>query len=77
MNSVYESSDIKSCAYLLSVGYLITSTKRLGSRKFVFYFENTPELKESLALYWADKSVINPRLLFDNYDHLKDLIFQS
>ncbi len=35
------------------------------------------DLRKALQDYWTNQASVNPRLLFDNFDYLKDLLHRD
>lgn len=74
---LFESTDIKSCSYLLSRGVSIVKIITENPQKIIFCFPDTDEVKQFLKEYWTNKGSANPRLLFENFDYLKGLVHRN
>ena len=74
---LFKTTDIKSSAYLLTKGISIVKIIKTDPRKIIFCFQDSTNLKELLQQYWTNRASVNPRLLFDNFDYLKDLIHRD
>ena len=70
-------TDIKVSSYLLSKGIILVSVLKNNPRKVIFCFPNSALVKKLLKDYWSDQTKVSPKSLFDNLDHLKNLIHQS
>jgi len=77
MNNTFGNPDIKTASFLLASNIPLVKVIKDNPKKVVFYFSDTKEVKQLLEQYWQDQAVVNPRLLFEKLDYLKDLIFQS
>lgn len=77
ITELFQTSDIKSSAYLLSEGIPLNKFIADNPRKIVFCFLNTEKVKTLLENFWANQASTNPRLLFEKLDYLKDLIHRD
>lgn len=73
----YQTTDIKTSAFILSEGISISKILTANPQKIIFCFTDTKRLKELLKKYWANKALTNPRLLFENFDYLKGLVHRN
>lgn len=69
-------SDLKTSAFLLASGVEIFETTK-EQNKLSFCFVNTDKVKQFLKEYWGNSATVNPRLLFEKLDYLKDLIHRD
>lgn len=76
-NRLYQTTDTKCAAYLLTESVPLSSLNKANPRRIVFCFPDNPAVQSLLRRYWANLARVNPRLLFDNYEYLKDLIHQK
>lgn len=74
---LFKTTDIKSSAYLLTIGVSLIKIIKSDPRKIIFCFTDSTELREALQQYWTNKASVSPRLLFDNFDYLKDLLHRD
>lgn len=74
---LFQTSDIKSSAYLLCKGLAITKIIKGDTQKVVFCFSGPEKVKELLQEYWTNKASVNPHSLFENFDYLKGLIHKD
>ena len=75
-SNILTTSDLKTSAYLLCVGIQMFDVTREQNRA-VFSFVNNDQVREYLKDYWSNNATVNPRLLFEKLDYLKDLIHRD
>ncbi len=71
---IYRTSDTRTSAFLLCNKIPLLSLDSDDPRKIFFCFQNSDEITKLLSTYWSDRAMVNPRLLFEKLDYLKDLI---
>jgi hypothetical protein len=74
---LFKTTDIKSAAFILTTGISMVKIIKTDPRKIIFCFTDTNDLREALQQYWTNRASVNPRLLFDNFDYLKDLLHRD
>lgn len=72
--NIFKTSDIKISAFLLCKDIPLLELDKENIRKIFFCFQNSNEVAKLLNVYWSDQATVNPRLLFEKLDYLKDLI---
>jgi len=71
---IYRTSDTKTSAFLLCNNIPLLSLDNDDPRKVFFSFQNSDEVAKLLSAFWSDQAIVNPRLLFEKLDYLKNLI---
>ncbi len=72
----YKTTDLGVCAYLV-VKFSILNLERLGTNKFAFIFERTPELDKEVNAYFTNTAQISPLEYFNNLRSLKTRIYSE
>lgn len=72
-----KTADIKISSFLLSKGASLLKLIKDNPQKIIFCFPETNETKSQLKDYWNDQAIVNPRILFEKLDYLKDLIHRD
>lgn len=73
----FQTSDIKTSAYLLSKNIPLDGIDKKDPRKVIFSFSNTNQVTNLLKEYWSGIASVNPVKLFESYEHLKDAIYRD
>lgn len=74
---IIKTADTRTASYLICVNIPLIKIIRNNPQRIVFCFPQNEEVKRLLQLYWTNKAQCNPRLLFEKYDYVLDLVHQD
>lgn len=69
--------DLSTSSCLLALGHKLLSIERSNPRKARFIFLRSGSLRKIVEDYYADKLLLNPRLLFDSQKMLKNILYSD
>lgn len=75
--NTFKTTDIRTSAFLLSKNVQLTDVIKDNPRKILFCFPDTILVKTLLKNYWKDQASVNPRVLFESLEQLKDIIHRD
>lgn len=75
--SYYETSDLLLAATLQAHGLSIAATEWATSNRCNFFFEDSKELQEIIALFWQQKLRLEPNRLFSSLKTVKARLYSS
>jgi hypothetical protein len=75
----YATPSIKIASFLLSNKISLKGVERpeTNNGKVIFIFEPSGKIKSLIQDYFLDRATCSPKLLFENYDNLKSVIFRE
>jgi len=69
--ALYSTSDLGVSAVLLSSNFKLIRFDNSDQRRVVFYFQDEPSLRETVADYWDDRLKVRALTFFNNMKALK------
>jgi hypothetical protein len=75
MTSEWRTTDLGLCASLTASGFVVSEIDKSNPRRAVFVFEDTPELQEKVALFWANELKLPANVLLEHIRLLKSRIY--
>jgi hypothetical protein len=69
--------DSLSLATFISLQYPIKQIDRTNPRHVIFYFDSSDGVNQLIESYWQDKSVVEPKLYFQQLKQIKSRIYGS
>lgn len=74
MNNTYETKDIWIASTLATLGFP-AQVEKIDDNKYIFVFEDSQELKETINKYIRNTLLVDPSVLQTAYKMLKKQIF--
>lgn len=68
--------DIYFTTVLHTLGFELLRIDNIGN-KAIFYFKDSPKLRETYRGYLNDKLKVNPRKLFESWKNIKSLLYST
>ena len=74
---IYETSDFHLAITLCTMGFKLTFVNKADSKRYVFEFEDSPEIQPLIEQYFRGELRLDPRLVLINAKLLKDRMFEK
>lgn len=77
INEYYYSTSDLCLASTINVFFPLDSIDKRNATKALFLFKETPELIETIELFWQGKLSIEPQMFFQKIKYLKTRIYEN
>lgn len=68
--------ELSLAAALLTLGFVPTIQK-IAEHKFIFIFQQSPQLEKAINDYWNNQLKLNPKLYWNSVRELKARIYEN
>lgn len=76
MEDEYKTRDLYEAAYLIAKGLNLKRLERsTSSPRCYFIFDNPPECKTTVAIFWNKQGTVDPKTYAETIRNLKDRLF--
>ena len=73
----YETSDLGTASYLLTIGHQLLTLNRVNPRRALFIFERTSDIERTVEDFWNGTARVAPLALLQSQKTLKSRIYAS
>lgn len=73
---IFETSDFHVAITLCTLGFKLVNINKTDLRRYLFEFEDTPEIMKQIEAYFRGELRLDPRLILLNSKLLKDRMYE-